>query len=281
MGACGGESRNHASRRERVRASIKTALETALNTASPEPPEVNLSESDGVRYLHLGSEWVQGAMRIGAPLDLVLRYVQRMMAWLLFFPPESVAQRHAMQLGLGAGAITRFCHQMLGMRCTVVELNPLVAQVCRTWFHLPAEGPRLRVLIADAVQEIRQDPWQGAVDALAVDLYDGAAAAPVADSAAFYADCRRALTDDGVLAVNLFGRSENFERSLERISAAFGAEAVWRFKPTREGNTVVLAQRTPSRPTRAALRERARQIEARWHLPASQWLALRHTNIET
>jgi spermidine synthase len=31
----------------------------------------------------------------------------------------------------------------------------------------------------------------------------------------------------------------------EDLLAAFGAEAVWAFKPTREGNTVVLAQRTP------------------------------------
>jgi len=70
--------------------------------------EVNLSEHDGVRYLHLGTEWVQGSMRIDAPFELDLDYVQRMMAWLLFVPEGSVAGRHAMQLGLGAGAITKF-----------------------------------------------------------------------------------------------------------------------------------------------------------------------------
>ena len=31
-----------------------------------------------------------------------------------------------MQLGLGAAAITRFCHQVLRMRTTAVELNPAV-----------------------------------------------------------------------------------------------------------------------------------------------------------
>ena len=59
--------------------------------------EVNLSESDGIRYLHLGTEWVQGSMRIKAPFDIDLEYVQRMMAWLLFVPPDTVAGRHAMQ----------------------------------------------------------------------------------------------------------------------------------------------------------------------------------------
>jgi spermidine synthase len=33
--------------------------------------------------------------------------------------------------------------------------------------------------------------WLGTVDALQVDLYDHEAAAPVLDSADFYADCRR------------------------------------------------------------------------------------------
>jgi spermidine synthase len=243
-----------------------------LNPAAPEPPEVNLAESAGVRYLHLGSEWVQGAMRIAAPFELELEYVQRMMVWLLFAQAESVQSRHAMQLGLGAGAITKFCYKKLSMSCTVVELNPRVVDVCRAWFRLPAEGPRLRVVIADAAREIQRDPWQGTVDALAVDLYDGDAAAPVVDSAVFYTHCRHALTDVGMLTVNLFGRTENFERSLAYISAAFGARAVWQFKPTREGNTVVLAQRTPQRPARKVLQARAEAIEARWGLPASKWL---------
>ncbi|MGB3071924.1 MAG: spermidine synthase [Ottowia sp.] len=234
--------------------------------------EVNLSEFDGVRYLHLGTEWVQGSMRVAAPYDIDLEYVQRMMAWLLFVPPESVKGRHAMQLGLGAGAITKFCYKKLGMTCTAVEINPRVADVCRAWLRLPPEGERMRVVIADAGHEIQKDEWFSTVDALAVDLYDDDAAAPMLDSAEFYADCRRLLTEDGCMTVNLFGRSASFERSLAQIVEAFGARAVWAFKPTREGNAVVLAQRTPTRPKRDALAAKAEAIEARWQLPARKWL---------
>ena len=53
---------------------------------------------------------------------------------------------------------------------------------------------------------------------------------------------------------------------------AFGADAVWAFKPTREGNTVVLAQRTPSRPTRTELAQAAQAIQTLWGLPATKWL---------
>lgn len=74
------------------------------------------------------------------------------------------------------------------------------------------------------------------------------------------------------MTVNLFGRSSSFDRSVDRIAAAFGREAIWAFKATREGNTVVLAQRTVQRPARAVLAERAEIIQTHWGLPAPKWL---------
>ncbi|KWT79202.1 MULTISPECIES: spermidine synthase [unclassified Variovorax] len=235
-------------------------------------PEVNFSDFGEVRYLHLGTEWVQGSMKLDAPFEIELEYVQRMMAWLLFVDPAEVAKRHAMQLGLGAASLTKFCRKTLRMRTTAIELNPQVVAACRGWFKLPADDAKLRVVVADAQTEIRKPEWQGTVDALQVDLYDHEAAAPVLDSEDFYADCRRLLTEDGCMTVNLFGRSSSYERSVEKIAAAFGQEALWAFRPTREGNTIVLAQRSPSRPKRPALAERAQSIQTRWHLPAPKWL---------
>jgi spermidine synthase len=240
--------------------------------AAAELPEVNFSDWGDVRYLHLGTEWVQGSMKIDAPFEIELEYVQRMMAWLLFVEPGSVAHRHAMQLGLGAASLTKFCRKTLRMRTTAVELNPQVVAACRGWFKLPADDARLEVVIADAAAEIRKPKWLGTVDALQVDLYDHEAAAPVLDSEDFYADCRALLTEDGCMTVNLFGRSSSYARSLEKITAAFGADAVWAFKATREGNTVVLAQRTPAHPKRGELAERAQTIQTRWGLPAPKWL---------
>mgnify|MGYP000747641833 FL=1 len=237
-----------------------------------ELPEVSVSDDGEVRHLHLGTPWIQGSMRVAEPFEIELQYVQRMMAWLLFVEPASVTKRHAMQLGLGAGAITKFCHKKLRLCTTAIELNPQVLAVCRQWFKLPPDGPKLRVVLADAAEEIRNPMWQGTVDALAVDLYDHEAAAPVLDSPDFYADCRALLTEDGCMTVNLFGRASSFERSLKSMASAFGEDALWAFKPTREGNTVVLAQRTPSRPKRTELAARAEAIQARWDLPSAKWL---------
>jgi spermidine synthase len=246
--------------------------ETAKATA--DLPEVNFSDYGDVRFLHLGTDWVQGAMLRDAPYAIELEYVQRMMAGLLFIDAQEVSKKHAMQLGLGAAALTKFCYKKLRMKTTAIELNPQVVTACRLWFKLPRDDLRLHVIEADAGSEIQKPAHLGSVDLLHVDLYDHEAAAPVLDDADFYANCRGLLTDEGVMTVNLFGRDSSYVESLTRMAEAFGPESVWAFTPTREGNTVVMAQREPTRPDRADLLARAGVIESRWDLPAKKWLRL-------
>ncbi len=242
-------------------------------------PEVTISESRGIRYLHLDTPWIQGAMRIDDPLGIELEYVQRMMAWLLFRAPEDLAEIRAVQLGLGAAAITRFC-LALGMQTTVVELNPQVVAACRIWFRLPVEAPELEVLTMDAADFVADPQRRGSADVLAVDLYDHEAASPVLDSQAFYRGCHDLLAAGGLMTVNLFGRDASFDRSHARISAAFGAAAVHVFKPTREGNVVVLAMKHVTFPGPDELARRAENIQTRWDLPARKWLRMLRPKLE-
>ena len=237
-------------------------------------PEATISESAGVRYLHLGTPWVQGAMRIDEPLAIELEYVRRMMVWMLARDGASFAGAHAVQLGLGAGAITRFCSKRLRMRTTAVELNPGVVAACRHWFRLPAPAPEFDVLVMDAQRFVDDARRRGSADALCVDLYDHEAASPVLDSAAFYRACFDLLAAGGAMTVNLFGHRASFETSIRRIAAAFGAESVLTVQPTKEGNTVVLAMKHVTLPGRDALARRAENIETRWQLPARKWLRM-------
>jgi len=249
----------------------------APRAAKPALPPVTVSESDGVRYLHLGSLWVQGAMRIAQPDRIELEYMQRMLAPLLWLPAEEVGRGRAVQLGLGAGTLTRFTRNRLRMPTTVVEINPLVVSACRAWFHLPAEDWRLKVVCMDAGRWLEHDAEPGSTRLLHVDLYDQEAAAPVIDTPEFYASCRRLLEDGGVMGVNLFGRDSSFARSAARIAEAFGADQVWRLRATAEGNTVVVAARGVAVPDREELQRRAEAIEslhAAYGLPARKWLRM-------
>ena len=44
---------------------------------------IEIRESRGIRTLHFGSDWVQGAMRVSRPNDLELAYTREMMSALL------------------------------------------------------------------------------------------------------------------------------------------------------------------------------------------------------
>lgn len=247
---------------------------TTKQKSGAELAPATLSEHDGVRYLHLGTPWVQGAMRIRKPAQIELEYVQRMMAWMLLRPADVVARGHAVQLGLGAGSITRFTQGVMKMKTTVVELNPTVIGMCRAYFRLPADGPRFHVLEMDAQHYLDEVAEPGSAEVLCVDLYDHQAAGPVLDSEDFYRGCARLLADQGVMSVNLFGRHASFARSAQRIAAAFAGGTVISLQPTREGNTIVLAIKHGGLPEREELAARAQQIETRFGLPARKWLRM-------
>jgi spermidine synthase len=242
--------------------------------AEPELAPATVSEADGVRYLHLGTPWVQGAMKVRKPNELELDYIQRMMVWMLMREPAALTRGHAVQLGLGAAAITRFCHRKMRMKTTAVEINDSVIAACRMWFNLPPDDARLTVLNADAAEFVGDPSRAETAEVLCVDLYDHDAASPVLDDEVFYRHCHRLLADGGVMTVNLFGRDASFERSAQRIAAAFGAEAVRSLRPTREGNTIVLAVKNIAFPERGVLAARAENIETRFGLPARKWLRM-------
>jgi len=228
---------------------------------------VTLSESAGVRYLHFGTEWVQGAMRIRHPYRLELEYQQQMMAPLLLLPRP----RRVLQLGLGAAALTKFCHRHLPFAETVVvELDRTVIGAARRWFALPEEDDRLTIVCDDARSFLQRPRRGGFSDWLQVDLYDARARGPVYDDLPFYAACRRALREPGIASFNLFGRGCG--PSLERIAAAFDGRVIV-MDEARAGNRIALAAVGPViRIEPRQLHERAEAIEAGSELPARRWL---------
>jgi spermidine synthase len=236
-------------------------------------PAPSYADHDGVRYLHFNTRFVQGAMRLDDPFVLELDYAQRMMAWLLWRPVSEMPDGHAVQLGLGAGALTRFCHTVLELRTTAVELNPSVIAVNRRWFNLP-DDDRLCAVQDDAQRWVADPANAGSAQVLNVDLYDHECAAPVLDSEAFYADCRDVLDEDGVMTVNLFGRDADVLASGHRIAASFGAAHVWLIPQLVPCNTVVVAARRVRPPSEDELSRRIEEIEQRLGLPASAWLRL-------
>lgn len=230
--------------------------------------EPTLSEADGIRYLHFGTQWIQGAMDMARPNELVLEYTRQMMAWLLFLdPPREGAIG---MLGLGAGSLARFCLKRTRSAVVAVEWNPLVTAVCRSFFRLP-RSPRLTIEHADAGDWVADPRRSGQCPVLMVDLYDAQARGPVRDSAAFYAGCRRLLGDAGVMTVNLFGAHASFPRNLANLQEAFDGRLAL-LPEIDEGNRIVLAFSGPPLSLQAdQLLARAEDVESAYGLPARRW----------
>ncbi len=230
---------------------------------------VTFSEERGVRYLHFGTEWVQGAMRLSKPLAIELEYAQQMMAWLLFLDtPERVVQ-----LGLGTGALTKFAHAYLPRaRVEAVELNPAVIVAARTMFAMPPDDERLSVHEADAWDFVNDAANRGTTGALQIDLYDATARGPVLDSVAFYRAVRGCLTEAGVATINLFGDHPSFVRNMKHLNAAFDQRVI-ALPEVHDGNRIALAFSGPALSiSYAQLGERAALIEGTLKLPARKWV---------
>lgn len=205
---------------------------------SPPRHAVDISEEAGVRYLHFGSDWVQGAMRIARPWSLELAYTREMMAGLLLRGSEHWP-RSALLVGLGAGSLAKFIYRHLpDCRITVVEINPQVEFIARQYFRLPDDPARLTVAIADGADYMLAGERR--FDYILVDGFDPDARAGTLDTLPFYQACRARLSESGLLGVNLLGRSKGFAGSVERIRSAFdGRVAV--FPACDSGNTIAFA----------------------------------------
>ncbi|MEM5342664.1 spermidine synthase [Paraburkholderia azotifigens] len=230
---------------------------------------VTFSEEGGVRYLHFGTEWVQGAMRLSKPDHIELEYAQQMMAWLLFLETP----RRIVQLGLGTGSLTKFAHRYLKRaQVEAVELNPAVVIAARTMFGLPADDARLTVRETDAWEFVNDRANHGTVGALQIDLYDATARGPVLDSVAFYRAARACLTQAGIVTVNLFGDHPSFVRNMKRLNEAFDGRVV-ALPEVHDGNRIAIAFSGPAIDVPfSQLQERAKLIETQLRLPARKWI---------
>ncbi|MGZ8289539.1 MAG: spermine/spermidine synthase domain-containing protein [Telluria sp.] len=234
---------------------------------APGHPPATTTEFRGVRFLHLGTSWVQGAMRLDKPDNIELEYVQMMMMWMLFIEQP----KRIVQLGLGSAALTKFCYQRFpSARVAVAELNPNVIDICHAEFGLPPNDARLSVREMDAMDFVLDPANHGTVDVLQVDLYDEEARGPVLDSQEFYQACFDCLADGGIMTANVFGDFSNYDKNLQNMELVFDA-VVW-LPEVSDANIIVIAFKDAPQIDFSVLYERAGDIKRRMNLPAKTWV---------
>lgn len=217
---------------------------------------VEISEQDGVRFLHLGNDTVQSAMRLSDPNGLELSYTRAMLGFLLL----SAAPEKVLMLGLGGGSLAKFFyHRLPQTQIAAVEINSQVIAAARAFFQLPPDDARLQVIHADAASYIVEHPgW----DAILLDGFDSGCQVEALATQDFYDHCAMALSGDGVLSVNLWGSDPNFDVYLKRIETAFDGRTLC-LPAERRGNIIVFGfAGKPHYTEWDALRNRAARLEA-------------------
>jgi spermidine synthase len=200
--------------------------------------DILISEEKGVRMLHFGSDWVQGAMRIARPYALELEYTREMMAPLLF-RPEPTWPRSALFIGLGVGALPKFLHKHRpDCKITVVEISEEVLAVAQTQFKLPPLSMNFNVEIACGADYMART--NRTFDLIMVDGFDGKAKVGPLNSSVFYLALKSRLSSDGFAVFNLLSNQKDTEPNKRRLADAFD-DRLLMFPPCSSGNVIALA----------------------------------------
>lgn len=188
----------------------------------------------GWRYtsLQFNRADAQSRMLRFQPDRLLVDYTRTMMGALLFNPrPARIGM-----IGLGGGSQVKFCHRHLPhSSIEVVENNPGVLALRRR-FKVPRDDARLRVVLGDGAQWVRENP--GRFDLLLVDGYDEGGIPAALSTQRYYRDCRNALASGGVLASNLYCADAGLH--IERLRRAFDGRVLV-LEEAQQSNRVAFA----------------------------------------
>lgn len=222
--------------------------------------EVVVTEAQsGVRTLRFG---VRGAPQSrfdpSRPAALLLGYVRATMIGLAYLDQP----RRALVVGLGGGSIPMALRRWFPeMEIDVVELDPVVVEVARTWFGVE-EGARLRLEVADGRTFVEDAARRGMppYDLIVLDAFGEDAIPRALSTREFLESIDAVLAPDGRVVANLWsgGGDEPYRSMLTTYQAVFPQLAL--FAVPERGNRILVAGRQPA-PTAADLRARVQDLE--------------------
>ncbi len=210
-----------------------------------------------VRSLHFGTHPRQSSMSLKAPHRLELSYTRAMMACLLF----CTNPKRVLAIGLGGGSLVKFLlHHLADCQIEVVEYRQDVIDVAQRYFAVTAD-PRLSIKKADAFGHASQQHYLGeqSYDLILVDAFDHEGMASSVGEQPFFDACAGILSEQGVMASNLWGTDRpGFNLIMQRINRSFADNSL--VLPVEDkGNVIAFARHQVFDLT--ALRKQRQEIE--------------------
>jgi len=241
---------------------------TCISSIADEHGPIYVYETRTSRTLSFDGEISQSCMNLNNIDGLDLSYTQAMMAGLLFIPEVKTAT----VMGLGAGSMVKnLLSSFPELNVHAIEYREAVVKTARKHFYLP-DNNRLFIHIDDAVHYIKNTDIKS--DIIFSDLYNTAGMEANQVQSSYLRDCKYALTDEGVLALNICNTSLQLREALEQLLNHEFNKQLIRFE-IESGNTIIFAfKRDIPRIERKALLTKAKSLHKQMNIPMEKYAKL-------
>ncbi|MBN2476486.1 MAG: fused MFS/spermidine synthase [Pirellulales bacterium] len=199
----------------------------------------------------------QSVVKLGDPDHIELPYARVMPVGLaLVAKPQRV-----LIVGLGGGTIPGFLHAHFPqMRIDVVDIDADVVEVAKTYFGF-REDPTMRAYVEDGRRFIEKR--RNLYDLILLDAFSSDDIPYALTTREFLRSARDALTAQGIVVGNVWGRSSNrlYDSMVRTYQDVF--EQLYIVDVPGAGNKILIALPRRQRVTRDALARRAGEISKR------------------
>ena len=186
------------------------------------------------RILSFDGKIYQSSMKLNNINGLDLGYTQAMMTGLFFVPTIKTATI----MGLGAGSMAKNLLSIFSeVNVHAIEYREAVMEIAKKYFYLP-DSDRLTLHIDDAMSYMKKNHLKS--DIIFSDLYNTEGMEPKQVQSSYLRDCKNALTEKGVLVLNIWHTALPSREELNELLSLEFENRLIRFE-VESGNTIVLA----------------------------------------
>lgn len=183
-----------------------------------------------------GNFFLQSRMDTATQEFPVLVYSRMMLASLLF----QHSPKRILMLGLGGGSISNLLHNRFPKaQLDVVEVDPKVIRLCEKFFYL-RETENYKLHAMDARIFVQNQLGKISYDLILLDAFKSGSVPYHLKTKEFYREIRGILTPEGVIASNLYGKS-NLLKPGDRTTFDSIFRRLYFFEDPKQVATVLIA----------------------------------------
>lgn len=233
------------------------ALQQRLAWLQEQPEGILFCQSSGVHYVivrknqsqvrlslveqvNLKTDLVQSVLDFNNPLNLVSEYTQAMMLSLVW----QSSPKRVYLAGFGGGRIPLvFHHYFPEAIIECADIDATTVEVATKFFGIELDS-RLKVFIQDGREYLEQQSSDKLYDIILSDVFFGNGyMSHRLTTQEFYELCKKHLSPQGVVAVNLLQRDEFYAEKIKTINSIFSQVYIC---PWKDINSVIFATNSPS-----------------------------------